>query len=123
MGRDAWPANKMIRFRLKPDGIVEETNLLPEESSSLWELAVVNSRLQGKKEHCVFWAWQQRSNAYDEEANSTAVGPFGAYGIAKRDLCTKERLGWYEPNVYPSEVSFVPNLDSSEEDDGALVGF
>jgi len=43
--------------------------------------------------------------------------------LAKRNLCTGERLGWYAANEYPSEVTFVPNPESSEEDNGALIGF
>merc|ERR1719487_1968153 len=54
--------------------------------------------------------------------NSTKGGPFGAVGLAKRNLCTGERLGWYEPNMYPSEVEFVPNPSGTAEDDGVLLG-
>jgi len=120
--RDAWPVNKLMRYRLKKDGTVEQMDLLPEESKSLWELPIVDPRLHGKKEACVTWFIQGACNAYDEEINSTKVGPSGAYGLAKRNLCTGERLGWYAPNQYPSEVSFIPNPKSSEEDNGALVG-
>jgi len=120
--RDAWPVNKLIRYRLKTDGSIEETNLLPAEPKSLWELPVVDPRLHGKNETCVTWFIQGACNAYDEDASSTKVGPNGAYGLAKRNFCTGERLGWYAPNEYPSEVSFIPNPSSSEEDDGALVG-
>jgi len=121
--RDAWPVNKLMRYRLKKDGTVEETDLLPHESKSLWELPIVNPHLHGKQEACVTWFIQGACNAYDEEVNSTSVGPAGAYGLAKRNLCTGERLGWYAPNEYPSEVTFVPNPESSEEDSGALIGF
>ena len=31
-------------------------------------------------------------------------GPMGAVGLAKRNLCTGERSGLYEPNTYPSEA-------------------
>merc|ERR1719221_2394252 len=121
--RDAWPVNKLMRYRLKKDGTVEETDLLPHESKSLWELPIVNPRLEGKTEACVTWFIQGACNAYDEEVNSTKVGPTGAYGLAKRNLCTGERLGWYAPNEYPSEVTFVPDPESSEEDSGVLMGF
>merc|ERR1712190_301202 len=121
--RDAWPANKVVRFRLKNDGSVEERNLLPQEPKSLFELSTVDPRLYGKKETCVTWFIQGASNAYDEDANSTKVGPNGAYGIAKRNLCTGERLGWYAPNEYPSELTFIPDPASSHEDAGALIGF
>lgn len=120
--RDAWPVNKLKRYRLKKDGTVEETDLLPKEPKSLWELPIVDPRLHGKREACISWFIQGASNAYDEHVNSTKVGPNGAYGLAKRNLCTGERLGWYAPNEYPSEVSFIPNPQSSEEDNGALVG-
>eukprot|EP00928_Gymnodinium_smaydae_P070695 TRINITY_DN5447_c0_g2_i1.p1 TRINITY_DN5447_c0_g2~~TRINITY_DN5447_c0_g2_i1.p1 ORF type:complete len:547 (-),score=65.86 TRINITY_DN5447_c0_g2_i1:231-1871(-) len=120
--RDSWPMNKLMRYRLKHDGTVEETDLLPQESKSFWELPIVNPRLEGKKETCVVWFIQGASNAYDEDPSSTTVGPSGAYGLAKRNLCTGERLGWYGPNEYPSEVTFIPNPSSAEEDSGALVG-
>merc|ERR1712151_142448 len=74
------------------------------------------------KEGCVTWFIQGASNAYDEDPMSTKVGPNGAYGLAKRNLCTGERRGWYSPNEYPSELVFIPNPMSTEEDVGALVG-
>merc|ERR1719359_2260023 len=120
--RDAWPAVKLMRYRLKKDGTVEETNLLPNEPKSLWEVPVVDPRLHGKQETCVTWFVQGACNAYDEDPHSTKVGPNGAYGLAKRNLCTGERRGWYAPNEYPSEVSFIPNPKSTDEDSGALVG-
>jgi len=121
--RETWPNNKVIRFRLRKDGIVEEMELLPKESSSLFELLVVDPRLHGLKKHCVVWGVQSHSNAYDEQWNSTKVGPSGAYGLAKRNLCTGERRGWYAPNEYPGELTFFPNPERTEEDSGALVGF
>jgi len=33
--RDAWPVNKLMRYRLKKDGTIEETDLLPNEPKSL----------------------------------------------------------------------------------------
>merc|ERR1712232_232762 len=60
---------------------------------------------------------------HDEDPMSTKVGPNGAYGLAKRNMCTGERRGWYAPNEYPSEVAFIPNPSSAAEDDGALVGY
>eukprot|EP00928_Gymnodinium_smaydae_P070694 TRINITY_DN5447_c0_g1_i1.p1 TRINITY_DN5447_c0_g1~~TRINITY_DN5447_c0_g1_i1.p1 ORF type:complete len:550 (-),score=59.03 TRINITY_DN5447_c0_g1_i1:247-1896(-) len=120
--RDAFPVNKVKRYRLKNDGTVEETDILPKEPKSFWELPIVNPRLEGKKEACVVWYIQGASNAYDEDVSSWKVGPNGAYGLAKRNFCTGERLGWYAPNEYPSEVSFIPDPSSSEEDRGALVG-
>lgn len=58
-----------------------------------------------------------------KELNSTKVDPNGAYGLAKRNLCTGERIGWYAPNEYPSEVSFIPDPNRIGEDSGAaLVG-
>merc|ERR1712190_596308 len=111
-----------MRFRLKRDGTVEETDLMVNEPNSLWEQPVVHPRILGKKQPCVTWFIQGASNAYDEEPNSTKVGPNGAYGLAKRNMCTGERLGWYAPNEYPSEVKFIPDPQSDAEDEGALVG-
>jgi len=120
--RDAWPVNKLKRFRLRKDGSVEEKDLLPAESKSMFEVPTVDPRLEGKKQTCVTWFVQGASNAYDEEINSTKVGPNGAYGLAKRNFCTGERLGWYAPNEYPSEVKFIPDPQSAAEDEGALIG-
>merc|ERR1711920_621515 len=120
--RDAWPVNKLMRYRLKKDGTVEETDVLPHEPESLWELPIVNPHVHGKQEACVTWFIQGACNAYDEDVNSTKVGPAGAYGLAKRNLCTGERRGWYAPNEYPSEVSFIPNPNNAKEGDGVLVG-
>jgi len=120
--RDAWPVNRLMRYRLKKDGTVEEMDLLPKEPKSLWELPIVDPRLHGRQEACVAWFIQGAPNAYDEDPNSTKVGPNGAYALAKRNLCTGERNGWYAPNEYPSEVTFIPDPKRTEEDSGALVG-
>jgi len=120
--RDSWGGNKVMRYRLRKDGTVEETNLLPNDPKSLFELPVIDPRLYAKKKACVSWFWQGACNAYDEDIHSTKVGPAGAWALAKRNFCTGERLGWYAPNEYPSEVAFIPNPESSEEDNGALVG-
>merc|ERR1711933_657239 len=120
--RDSWPGTKLMRYRLKKDGTVEETDLLPNEAQSLFDLPVVDPRRHTKQKACVAWLIQGRSNAYDEAANSTSVGPSGAYGLAKRNFCNGERLGWYAANEYPSEVTFIPDPHGTDEDDGALVG-
>merc|ERR1712224_564934 len=58
---------------------------------------------------------------YDKNQSSIEGGPFGAVGLAKRNLCTGERFGWYEPNSYPSEMQFVANPAGTAEDDGVLL--
>jgi len=119
--RDKWQKNKIMRFRLRADGTVETENMLPNEPDSMFELLTTNPNNHGK-EYCVLWSVQAGSNAYDEEWNSTKVGPAGAYGIAKRNFCTGERRGHYVPGMYPSEPQFIPNPDGTNEDDGVLVG-
>lgn len=42
--------------------------------------------------------------------------------MAKRNLCTGERRGFYAAGEYPSEVQFIPNPEGTHEDDGVLVG-
>mmetsp|Transcript_76322 Transcript_76322/g.184648 ORF Transcript_76322/g.184648 Transcript_76322/m.184648 type:complete len:542 (+) Transcript_76322:73-1698(+) len=120
--RDKWPTGKIMRFRLRHDGTVQEEDLLPKESGSNFELPAINGRLHGVRRHCVAWFWQSAVNAYDEEWDSTKVGPVGTYGLAKRNFCSGERRGFYAPNEYPGEVAFVPDPESTEEDAGALVG-
>jgi len=120
--RDAWPTNKIIRFRLCRNGAVQEEDLLPKESGSNFELPAINGRLHGVRRHCVAWFWQSAVNAYDEEWDSTKVGPVGTYGLAKRNFCSGERRGFYAPNEYPGEAVFLPDPESTEEDVGALVG-
>jgi len=120
--RDAWPNTKLIRFRLGSNGTVQQQDLLPEESSTSFDLFEIDQRLHGVREHCVFYAMQPHSNAYDEQWNSTEVGPMAAFAIAKRNLCTGERRGFYAPNEYPSEPKFVPNPQGTDEDDGVLIG-
>merc|ERR1712013_564653 len=112
----------IMRYRLKPDGKVEETELLPKEHASLFELPMIDMRLHQKKKHCVVWFIQGGVNAYDEDISSTKAGPAGAYGIGKRNFCTGERTGWYAANEYPHELAFVHDPASTEEEDGALVG-
>lgn len=118
--RDTWENNKIVRFRLLSNGTVNEQQLIPEENSQ-FELFEIDHRLHGVQKHCIFYAIQQRSNAYDEQWNSTEVGPLGAVGVAKRNLCTGERRGFYAPNEYPSEPKFVRNPQGTDEDDGVLV--
>jgi len=120
--RDAWPNNKLMRFRLGSNGVVQQQDLLPEETSTSFELFEIDQRLHGVREHCVVYAMQPHSNAYDEQWNSTEVGPMAAFAVAKRNLCTGERRGFYAPNEYPSEPKFVPHPQGKDEDDGVLVG-
>merc|ERR1712150_17503 len=119
--RDKWQKNKIMRFRIRSDGTVESENLLPNEPDSMFELLTTNPKYHGK-EYCTLWSVQAGSSAYDEEWNSTKVGPAGAYGLAKRNFCTGERRGLYDPGLYPSEPQFIPNPNGSDEDDGVLVG-
>jgi len=119
--RDIWQKNKIMRFRLHANGTVSSQNMLPDEPNSMFELMTVNGRLHGQP-YCVLWSVQAGSNAYDEEWNSTKVGPAGAYGLAKRNLCTGERRGFYAAGEYPNEVQFIPNPEGTDEDDGVLIG-
>jgi len=118
---NAFAPPKLTRFRLKMDDTVEQTVLLPEEDKTTFELPALDERKYGQK-YCIFYPWQGRSNGYDEDKQSTEVGPAGAVGIGKRNLCTGERSGFYAPNEYPGEVKFIPNPSGTEEDDGVLIG-
>jgi len=120
--RDLWPLARLMRFRLKSDGTTEFRDLLPDEFGTMFELIKIDDRKHGQ-EYCNFFGMQFHSNAYDEEWNSTKVGPAMAYAIGKRNICTGERRGYYGPNEYPTEIEFIPNPAGTAEDDGVLVGF
>merc|ERR1712113_56781 len=92
-----------------------------ENGKNDFEVPKINEKLRGEK-YCISYFMQFHSYEYDTAPASTESGPFGAVGLAKRNACTGERMGWYEPNQYPSEVEFVPNPSGSDEDDGVLLG-
>jgi carotenoid cleavage dioxygenase-like enzyme len=119
--REAWPRSKQVRYRLKADDTVETTLLFADEKGENdFETPKINEKYDGKK-YCITYMTQFHSYAYDKDKNSTEAGPFGAVGLAKRNVCTGERSGWYEANMYPSEVQFVPNPSGTAEDDGVLL--
>jgi carotenoid cleavage dioxygenase-like enzyme len=119
--RDTWPKNKMMRFRLRADGAVEQSELFKDEPDTQFELPKINEMLKGQK-HCIMYAFQPHSYAYDANQSSRTSGPFGACGVAKRNLCTGHQSGFYASNHYPSEVEFIPDPNGHAEDDGVLVG-
>jgi torulene dioxygenase len=113
---------KWRRFRLTKDGRVEQTPLLPDDQQTILELPTIDERKIGKK-YCIFYSYQSLANAYDEDKHSKKVGPAGTMAIAKRNLCTGERSGFYGTEEYPSEPKFIPRPGGIAEDDGVLVGF
>jgi len=119
--REAWPRGQVVRYRLKADGQVEKTVLFQEEKGENdFETPKINEKLMGHP-YCITYMMQFHSYRYDLDQNSTESGPMGAVGIAKRNLCTGEHTGWYEPNTYPSEVQFIADPAGSAEDDGILM--
>merc|ERR1719487_101396 len=84
--RDAWPNSQIRRFRLKADGSVVETSLLPDETSTTFELPKTNELMQGKP-YCIFYGFQAHAYRYDQDQSSTTEGPFGAAAIGKRNIC------------------------------------
>lgn len=122
--RDSWPTSRVVRYQLHPNGLVDRSVLLPEQEDGMsygdFDLAKINPKNMGRP-YCVFWGVQNHANAYDEAPNSTKVGPFGAFAIFKRNICTGERGGFYRTNEYTSEPEFIPNPDGTSEDDGVLV--
>ena len=119
--RESWPRSQMWRYRLKANNQVEETLLFAEEKGENdFELPKIDERVEGQK-HCIVYFIQFHTYEYDVDQNATKGGPFGAVGLAKRNVCTGEHSGWYEPNTYPSEVQFVPNPAGTAEDDGVLL--
>jgi len=119
--REAWPRSRIVRYRLKANNMVEETTLFEvENGANDFETPKINEKLDGQK-YCIAYFMQFHTYAYDQNQSSMQAGPFGAVGLAKRNVCTGERSGWYEPNTYPSEVQFVPDPDGTAEDDGVLL--
>merc|ERR1712072_799920 len=84
------------------------------------ETPKINEKLDGQK-YCISYMMQFHTYEYDVDQKAMRGGPFGAVGLAKRNVCTGERSGWHEPNTYPSEVQFVQNPDGIAEDDGVLL--
>eukprot|EP00929_Paragymnodinium_shiwhaense_P043673 TRINITY_DN22442_c0_g1_i1.p1 TRINITY_DN22442_c0_g1~~TRINITY_DN22442_c0_g1_i1.p1 ORF type:complete len:560 (+),score=113.88 TRINITY_DN22442_c0_g1_i1:254-1681(+) len=120
--RDSWPHSKIMRYRLRADGSVESKLLFEEEQGNNdFETPRINEEYTGKS-YCVAYLTQFHSYDYRQNMTSIAPGPFAAIGTAKRNVCTGERSGWYEPDHYPSEVQFVPNPLAKDEDDGVLLG-
>merc|ERR1711988_1451467 len=120
--RNNWPHSQIMRYRLSADGKVERKRLFEDENNNDdFETPKINEDYQGKP-YCTSYLLQFHSYDYKQNQSSIEPGPFAAVGIAKRNLCTGERRGWYEANHYPSEVQFVPNPDGTSEDDGVLLG-
>ena len=100
--RESWPRSRVMRYRLRSDGTVERSILFAEErGQNDFEVPKIHEGHEGQP-YCVVYMMQLHSYAYDEDANATALasGPMGAVGIAKRDICSGARLGWYTPNEY-----------------------
>jgi len=120
--REQWPRSKVMRYRLKADGSVETQVLFADEDGENdFEVPKINEKLNGHP-YCMVYATQFHSYEYDFDQQATKGGPFGAVGLAKRNLCSGERGGRYVPNTYPSEVQFVADPGGIKEDDGVLLG-
>jgi len=119
--RESWPRSQIVRYRLKADGKVEKTVLFADEKGANdFEVPRINDKHDGLP-YCIVYMMQFHTYEYDVDQTSTQSGPMGAVGLAKRNVCTGERLGWYTPNHYPAEVQFVANPAGTAEDDGALI--
>jgi carotenoid cleavage dioxygenase-like enzyme len=119
--REEWPRSKIMRYKLGAKGDVRSTPLFADErEQNDFETPKINENFDGHK-YCVSYMLQFHSYEYDKDRNASVSGPFGAVGIAKRNVCTGERNGWYRPNEYPSEVQFVANPEGTAEDDGVLL--
>ena len=120
--RECWPRAKAMRYRLCAEsGAVEATELFAaEEGRNDFETPKINELYTGRA-YCIVYMMQFHSYPYHLDQRSIRSGPMGAVGIAKRNLCTGERSGWYQPNEYPSEVQFVPDPRRRSEDDGVLL--
>jgi len=121
--RESWPRSEVRRYTLKltEGAVLDEALFSDEKGLDDFEVPKINEKLRGQQ-YCISYFMQFHSYEYDMDPQSLTSGPFGAVGLAKRNMCTGERMGWYEPNQYPSEVEFVANPSGTAEDDGALLG-
>lgn len=120
--REAWPRNKVVRYRLHMDGSVTKERLFANENEQDdLDVPKINEKLIGLP-YCIVYMLHMHSYDYGEDMQSLVSGPFAAMGLAKRNICTGERLGWYKPNQYPSELQFVADPHGKAEDDGVLLG-
>jgi len=115
--REPWKGTTVTRYRLKADNTVESFRLYDEDV----EVPKINEKFDGLA-YCNVYFMQFHSYEYDKDQSARTPGPMGAVGLAKRNICTGERSGWYQPNAYPSEVQFIPNPAGKSEDDGVLLG-
>lgn len=119
--RENWPRSQVVRYRLKANNEVEKTILFAEEEGQNdFETPKINENFDGQK-YCISYHIHFHTYEYDEGPSHLKSGPFGAVGLAKRNICNGEKGGFYEPNTYPSEVQFVPNPAGTAEDDGVLL--
>merc|ERR1712217_669041 len=109
-------------LKLSENSITSDVLFQEEKGRNDFEVPKINEKLRGEK-YCISYLMQFHTYDYNADHNSLNSGPFGAVGLAKRNICTGERMGWYEPNQYPSEVEFVADPAGSGEDDGVLLGF
>ena len=107
--RNSFTKASVKRFRIKPDNSVEESFVSDPDIDI--ELPVINPHYEGRK-YCLVWAAQF----------GTANRSFASIGTIKLNVCTGEKLVYYEEGVYPSEPRFVSRPGATEEDDGVLLG-
>ena len=85
-----------MRYRLGLDGSVHRTPLFPKEvGTSDFEVPKINEDRSGLP-YCIVYMMQFHSYDYNRDESSIVPGPMGAVGLAKRNVCTGERLGWYQ---------------------------
>jgi carotenoid cleavage dioxygenase-like enzyme len=123
--RENWPRAQVMRYRLSANNTASSWRLFAdEEGLDDFETPKINEAFNGHK-NCIVYFMQFHSydytNASSYRHGTPESGPFGAVGIAKRNLCSGERQGWYAPNQYPSEVQFLPDPSGTNEDDGILL--
>lgn len=120
--REAWPKAEVVRYRLKANNEVEKTVMFADEKGQNdFTTPKINEKLEGHP-YCISYMLQFHSYEYDVDMQAIEPGPMGAVGLAKRNHCTGERSGLYEPNRYPSEVQFIADPAGTAEDDGVLLG-
>jgi len=122
--RESWPSSQVRRYTLKvsENKVVSNATIFPAEKGlNDFEVPKINEKFRGQ-EYCISYFMHFHTYDYKKDQQSIEAGPFGAIGLAKRNVCTGERMGWYEPNHYPSEVEFIADPHGTAEDDGVLLG-
>ena len=104
------------RYTLYTSGIKtgELEEVLLSSSSRSTEFPTYNYKY-ATKPYCYYYAVEW----WHDDVN------MGSMAIVKRNICSQDAtlntVYWYEPGNFPSEPTFIPRANASDEDDGVIV--